>query len=481
MYIERTEENKTWVIKDDNEILWDIKLTSSLSISNAFDKVSELLNDMFSNVEGFDDWLRNVILRYKEEGLSSILLDECDNFYYFSEKYFNYLQIPIDTFIDKTKISKTSVVFYEEDLKELIILCISLKVYSIFSANSVQEYKVLDNTNTAIYRKLSSKCVELKLQDKIYNIIQSKVYRKYTSDRMLWTILAEFSIETPDNFIMSLFNFILNNLLVTIDINKNPVSFLTGAIDKSVSWLLKSSHGNMIYKNDSISIGDEIHSHDRYRDSFSIYCDNDLISKICRITYDILKVEKGLGDDVIDRITQDIEKMEYIYNYMKLTTLPLFEKSMNIPYDHLLQISPKNIAILGMFMHHVSVETRLIDTYPRILNYLICIPSPGANTASQTFTNMKSSYQMRYPEHFVNNYQNTTFGFKELTIKGKLIAHICGILSNTKKYLIDIYKCQPIKNISHYEFEKEVLAYFTRLYNDSLDLKLFKERINHYI
>jgi len=457
------------------------------SITNKFEVVVNLIDDMNKKVPGFSDWFITLFSNYVESNYNSdILLEEKNRFVEFSKSYIDILNIKFSDFSNIEKSSKTSIMFEKEDIKAIAVSSTCLKLYSIFwfgiektilpteeidqngqivvGEKEIETKLALpDNIHREFYRSLISPCIEIKTTTKMFQLIRSRIYRSSITDRYMWDLIKMAISETPETYVMTVFNFLMVNMLSTLSPNRNPVPFLVSIIDDSIRWLMRTIYKDKIVYGEAFSGSDDIYGSSLSKDSFYVYCCNDVVGKAAKIGMQLLEDKYKLNDEEFNKVRDRIDIVDMLTPPMKILTLPIASRIFEIPYKYLTTCLPKHALLIGIFLYELS-EGILDETFPIITEFLITVPTE----TDMKFLSTKSSYKIRNLEFIINNHK-PIFGFSSKTLKFNIMSNICGILSASKKNLVSIITGQPLKKITYLSLEDDIIKFYTSLYSNQLD------------
>ena len=86
--------------------------------------------------------------------------------------------------------------------------------------------------------------------------------------------------------ISHIFNFIINNIIVTCEVESNPIPYLISVIDESIKWFLKSIYKESIIYSDAISTQDV--NAVSGKDNLDTYAHNDTVGKLIILAHQSL-------------------------------------------------------------------------------------------------------------------------------------------------------------------------------------------------
>ena len=469
--------HKNWAIARLNDdgtfggIIVELNLNQS-SLTNKFEIVMDLFDDLNKTVPEFSNWYEDLLIRYIESSYNSeLLLKEAPKFCEMAESYVDAKNVNYSSFVDKSKTTKTSIFFDEDDIYSIAKVSTALKLYSVFWHD--ERLKLPENIHRKVYEQLIKPCLDSETTNKMFELIKSRTYSSTMTDRYIWDLIKMMVLETPESHIMTVFNFIMINLLPTSDITKNPIPYIKSSIDSSLSWLMCNVYKDKILYGEVFSGATDIYGSSSTKESFYLFCCNDLISKGAKLAMDILEKEYGINDSDFVTVRDRIDQVTIMQPHMKFVILPLISKVLDVPYKHLLSTSPKHIMLLGILMHHLAKDN-LSERFPIITEFLLAAPT------QKNFITVKSSYKLNNL-NFVIHDKNRMFGFNHgsiISLKYKVISPICGLLSTTKKSLISIIDGEPINKIKYFDLEKDVSTFFLELYSGKLNKEIERMKEN---
>lgn len=474
-------------LKENSKKNWDLKITkrlngkpleinldlSSSSLTNRFIVVKNVLEDISECIHGFDTWYFDMLKEYIESNYdSNIIIENLEFFKEFSTSYIEYKNIDYSQFIDLKKVSKTSIIFDEYDIKDIIIVSTCLKLYAIFQYDN--NICIPDNVNKEVYNYFLEDCTKNKVTDKIFELIKARIYLSSPPNRFIWDLVKLTTLEDEETSIMSVFNFLMSNLLSLLEYDKNPINYIITIANDSIKWMLKEIYKEKIIYDETISQTEDIYSSST-KNVFLLYCCNDVVSKCALAGIKLLEEQNTLDYDSFMELNDRINSIVVIDPVMKLFTIPIISKILDIPYQYLLTSPPKFITIIGAFIYLISKDI-FICKYPILGELLLCYPE------SSNFNIVKSSYKVRDINSILHD-KSTIFGINCKKMKYDIISPICGILSTSKKNLVSILDGRKISKVSYNELESDCIGFYSSLYSGKLD-KLFSEiseRIDEYL
>jgi len=282
----------------------------------------------------------------------------------------------------------------------------------------------------------------------------------------MWDMIKMAISETPQSYVMTIFNSLMINMVCILSVDKNPIPFLVSITDDSVRWLMRTVYKDRILYGEAFSSSDDIYGSSLSRDSFYVYCCNDIIGKAATEGMALLETEHLLDQAQFDNVRDRLDAIDILTPPMKLLTLPIASKVFEIPYKYLLTCTPKHALLIGVFLHHL-IKDVIGEDFPIITEFLIACPK------DVKFLSTRSSYRIRNTEFIIND-PTPVFGFKSRVLKFNIMSSICGVINASKKNLVSVITGLPLRKISYLNLEYDIVNFFTKLYSNQLD-NIFKQ------
>lgn len=487
---------------DEENPVREMNLLAS-SLTNKFEVVADFLDEVNEIFDDFGDWFTDLFDSYIKSNLNSeILFNKKEEMFEYGKRYVDYKNIDFSKFINMKKTTNTSILFDEGDLKQIAISSACLKLYGIFYCEGGKIDKVKhgkdiiipglrppDNQHKELFRYFTGNCVKQKTTDKIFQLMKARTFRSYLMDRYLWDLCKIKTSETPDSYIMTIFNYLMTQLFSTLNPDVNPVPYLNKIVDGSIGWLMKAAHDNKIIYGEAFSGTEDIYGGSHNQHSLFVYTCNDVLAKSTSIGMNILN--DGCSQFEMELIEDRIDKIDMIYPYMRLLNLPIINNVLEISYKHLLTIPPKHAILTSVFMYHLAHNTEFHKDFPYLTEYMICCPKFKDHSLTKraklsdnqskildksgntTLSSTKSSYRIRELSYILNN-NHLLFGFDCKYLRYSVISSVCGVISASKKNLISVINGRPLQRMKGTQIEDEVANFFNKLYSGNLE-PYFKE------
>ena len=456
--LNKTEKRKYDVVyingeEEENLVSLDLIFTPA---TNKFDKIVEFVEDCSLTLGAeFDDWFKSYITEYISSGYDSgIIKKNIPQITSLCDKYLEACEIDFDGYVDKGKVSKNSIFFDSPEIKKIVRVSNYLKLYFIISQDI--NLKLPIKFHREVYNELVAPITECDILHKLFKIVSSKTYKYNMSDSYMWEYIKTIYCKTTDMHIMSIFNFIVNNILVACDTRKNPIPFIITVVDESIRWILQS-----VYK-DAVVYSDTINTEDTYstpgKDNLKTYAYNDSIGKLVVIAYNYLE-DHGISDVSFNESVKANNEISLFSTYL---TYPILCKVLNIPYRHFLTIPAEHGYLLNILLYHHLPEG-FKRKYSTIINLLLFYNKNKAIS--------KTTYKIKDINHFTSTTGNF-LGFKNQMFVYEFYSSIVGKIARNS--YIGFKTGEEISNFPLAKLEKDLVSF----YNDYFDGKLdepFKE------
>jgi hypothetical protein len=439
-----------------SDVVVDLDLMFS-PITNKFFRLTEFVEGCSAKLgKDFDDWFVKMINDYKNSNYDYLVIRRnipelkahCD-------KYLELREINFEDYINRSKASKNSIFFDAEEIKKIIQASSYLKIY--FAIGQDQKMKLSNKFHKETYNKLIEDINDNSIIYKLFKIVSSKTYEYNYTDKYMWDYIKTIYCKTTDMHVFSIFNFIMNNILVTCKIDSNPIPYLISVIDESIKWILKN-----IYK-DAIIYSETISTQDVYtiqgKDNLSSYAHNDTIGKLLIISYNHLE---NIGVEKIEPFKNTINSLKEISLFANYITYPLLSKVLDIPYRHFLTLSVSNAYLLNLLVHYLLPE-EFKTKFPILSRMLLYY--------NKQKPILKTTYKVKNIDVFTETL-GTFLSFKNNITPYDFYSSIIGKLSrNTYSSFIND---QEIVNFPLAKLEVDIIKFYNDYFDNRLD-PLFDE------
>ena len=417
----------------------------------------DTLNDQY---EEFKIWFEKFVKNYLNKKVDQKgFLKACDVFLLYSENYVNSLETDYHKFVNHSKRSKTSLIFSEEEIKNIIISSTALKIYSIFSYD--MGLRLTEDNHKEVYNKLINRLMNTDTVDKIYQLIRSRASGSSVNNKYVWDMIKVNMSETPESFSMQVFNYMMSHLYPGLKPENNPVAYIVAVIDDKLMWLMKTIINKKIIYGEMFGDGGEIHNNSIAKNTLHIKCCNDTLAKASAASLNLLRTEYGLSEEQLIEVNERLDEMIMIYPHMSRFTIPIISKVLDIPVTFLEKSPPKHIVLTGILMYECGREI-LLPRFPILSEYLLC------TSKTKFLSNDKSAYVIKSPEYAINS-EASIFGFSSKVIMFQVCSCICGVLNACRKHMIYLTDGKPLTKFNFDCLESETAAFYGDLYSDKLN------------
>jgi hypothetical protein len=460
-------EPKVWsLVKNDEEKI-QIKLHSS-SITNKFEIVVKFINNLIESDKTFGEWFYNFINECQDENIRAVVIDKnIDKIKEFVNNYIEHTAFDYSKFVDETKAKKGSILFNVSEIKEIIKLSSYLKIYS-FISNS-ENLNVSDTVHKFMYNRFAENIIKTDVASKIFDVVKTKTFRYNMTDKFMWDYIKAIQCKDIGIHVVEIFNFIMNNIIILCEEDKNPIIYFIGVIDESVKWFLRSVYKGSIVYDDSISTED---IHGINADNLRTYSFNDTLGKLKGIAYkkvySELEFENSNNlpdkDNHLVNFTQRIESIEYISPLCNSILYPLLSKITGITYVHFITISPEHAAILSFYLN-MLLQKVFKTEYKSLFTLLDYYPT--------TSPSVSTSYQIKSVQDFLNfsNKVKNFYGFDSvIQFVYKSISHFIGRVSRIS--FCHLLTGQKLSGIPLSKVEQDMITFFTLFFSGKIDAQI---------
>jgi len=438
---------------EDNNRREIVKLDLMFSpITNKFERLIDFVEDCSVKIgKDFDNWLIKFLDDYKASNYDySVVKNNIDQLMIYSDQYVELCNINFNAYINKSKVSKNSIFFDHDEIKKIIQVANYLKLYFLISQDGT--LKLPSKFHKEVYNKLVKKITDCAIVYKLYKIVSSKTYEYNHSDKYMWDYIKTIYCKTTDMHIMSIFNFIMNNILVTCSTNSNPIPYLISVIDESIKWILKN-----IYK-DAIVYSETISTQDVYtiqgKDNLNSYAHNDTIGKLLITAYNKLD-EIGIED--LDKFKSTVGALKEISLFANYISYPILSKVLNIPYRHFLTIPVSNSYLLNILVYSY-LPTEFKDKYSTISKMLLFYNNERPIS--------KTTYKIKNIKEFLDSF-GTFLSFKNNMTAYDTYSSIIGKLS--RNTYVSFVNDRKITNFPLAKLESDIVLFYNDYFNNRLD------------
>ena len=395
-------------------LICNLDLTFS-PVTNKFERLTDFVEDCSIKLGAeFDTWFIKLLVDYKTSNFDYLIIKQnIPELKMMCDKYLDLCNVNFDDYINKSKISKNSIFFDASEIKKIIQASNYLKLYFIIATDN--EMKLVNKFHKETYNKLIEDInTNNNIIYKLFKICSSKTYEYQFSDRYMWDYIKTIYCKTTDMHVFTIFNFLMNNILVTCNTTSNPIPYLISVIDTSISWILKN-----IYR-DSIIYSDTISTQDVYtiqgKDNLASFSHNDTIGKLLIISYNQLD---KIGIENIEKFKTSLSNLKEVSLFANYVTYPILSKVLDIPYRHLLTLSVSNAYLLNSLLFYLLPD-EFKKKYPEMCKMLLYY--------NKHKPILKTTYKVKNIDIFTETME-TFLGFKSMSPAYNIYSSILGRIS----------------------------------------------------
>ncbi len=383
-------EKKIWhVANDENSDLIQVELISS-SVTNKFRIVADFVGKMIEANPEFGTWFYKWLedCGSRDPRRTPRAFSEIETVKAFVDQYLDSQDLNLEAFVDKSKAKKNTIFFTVENIDSILRLSSYLKVYSfLLNAAPVkpdEEDEVKFNLypgptrHKEIYNTLAKNLIRSDVTNKIFDVIKTRTFKYNMSDRFMWEYIKTLHGKDMNVHIIETFNFIMNNIIILCEVDKNPIVYFVSVIEESIKWFLKSVYRGTIVYDDTIATQDIHGIHVNNVMSFSY---NDTLGRLKVIASDFATKEmennnriKMLDENqrLIDFVAV-LKEISWVSPLAQCLVYPLLSKITDVTYIHFNTLSPEYAAPITYYVHSLLKKVfkgnyreifSLLDYYP---------------------------------------------------------------------------------------------------------------------
>jgi len=456
---------KEWeIIYDKNESIQ--LLLKPSSVTNKFHIVIEYIKGMADfHGDVFSEWFVKLLKDCKDSEKRPMAIADCvEPIKEFSDAYLDSLNIDYDKFVDITKAKKNSILFMGPEIKQIIRLSCYLKVYS-FISNS-EDVDLGKKRHRNIYNKFAKDVIETDIVSKIFDVVKTKTFRYNLTDRFMWDYIKTIQCKDIGIHIIEIFNFIMNNIIILCEVDKNPITYFVGVIDESVKWFLRSVYKGTIVYDDEISTED---IHGTHINNLRSYSFNDTLGRLKSIAFEkiyekldqenVMTINDQTDQYIID-FNNRLSAIKHISPLSACLVFPILSKMTQISYVHFKTVSPEHSAVLSYYLNCLLQKVFKTD-YKSLFALLDYYPEsqPSMNTTYK----IKSIHEFIGAQDKLQNF----YGFNVKILPHKILCHFVGRVSRINfKHLLT---GQKLSGIPLGKVETDMIHLYTKLFADDCE------------
>ena len=462
------------ILNEDEELLKTTLISST--ITNKFYLVTNFIECISKNCEGFDEWFVEYIKDYSSEiERYPVIERNVDKIKFFVDEYLKIKNIDFNLFVDESKAKKSSILFSSDEIEKIIKLSSYLKIYSLF-ANS-EDLKLDQRLHRKIYNEFAKEVLDSEVVNKIFTIIKTKTFRYNLTDKYMWDYIKMIQCKTIDVHVIEIFNFIMNSILVLCEDDRNPITYFVSVVQESINWFLRSVYKGQIVYDDTVSTED---IHGSNVDNLKTYAYNDTLGRLKGIAfeqiYDTLErsaillfpkqteIENNSDKSIID-FQNRISKIEFVSPLTETIVYPILSQITSIPYGHFKTLAADHAIVLSVYVQNLMRKVFKNADFKNLLSLLSYYPDE--------VTAIATTYKVKDMETFINFSQSVKnfFGFETKIILGNMLGFFIGRVSRV--HFINIFDGKPLIGVPLSKIESEMIQFYTMMFankfNDEIE------------
>lgn len=457
---------KEWnVISQESEPI-KVRLSPS-SVTNKFFIVTSFIERVAEyHGEAFSKWFISLLEQCQDEDKrAQAVANNVEKLKEFSDAYFESLEIDYSQFVDESKAKKNSILFYGDEIKEIIRLSCYLKIYAVIS-NSV-DLSLGKHLHKQIYNKFALGIVETEIISKIFNVVKTKTFRYNLTDRFMWDYISTIQCKDIGVHIIEIFNFIMNNIIILCEEDKNPITYFVGVIDESVKWFLRSVYKGSIVYDDSISTED---IHGIHVNNLITYSFNETLGRLKAIAFEKIFEELEKDNVKIDESDQyniefnnRLSAIRHISPLCQSLIFPVLAKMTKISYVHFKTISAEHSAVLSYYTNRLFQKVFKGD-YKNLFSLLDYFPL-SAPSLSTTYK-IKSIHDYIKIQDKIQDF----YGFNTKTLPHKALCHFVGRVSRIN--FCHLLTGRKLSGIPLSKVETDMVYFYSLFFANQLDKEM---------
>ena len=460
---------KEWNIISNEDEPINLPLTAS-SVTNKFNIVTDFILRLAEyHGEDFSKWFISFVRDCTDETKrAATVTKNVDIIKEYVDTYLESTNMDYNQFVDETKAKKNSILFRGPEIAQIIKLSSYLKVYSVVS-NS-ENYALGKQLHRTIYNRFADEIIRTEVVSKIFDVVKTKTFRYKLTDKFMWEYIKTIQCKDIGIHIIEIFNFIMNNIIILCEEDKNPITYFVGVVDESVKWFLRSVYKGSIVYDDEISTED---IHGINVNNLVTYSYNDTLGRLKGIAFEKIynelekenstKMEKDDTDQYIINFHNRLSTINYISPLCGCLVFPILSKMTRITYVHFKTVSGEHAATLSYYLNTLLQKVfqgeyknlfTLLDYYP--------LSSPSVNT----------TYKIKSIHDYINiqNKYKNFYGFNTKKMPHKILCHFVGRVSRIN--FSHLLTGQKLPGIPLGKVESDMIRFYTLYFSGQLNDKI---------
>ena len=460
---------KEWDLIVNEDESYKIFLSAS-SVTNKYHIVTDFIMRVAEfHGEEFSEWFVNLYKNCIDETKrAATVSDNVDVIKKYVDTYLDETDFDYDQFVDESKAKKSSILFRGPEIEKIIRLSCYLKVYSIISNN--EKLALGKKLHRSVYNKFAGDIIQSEIVSKIFDVIKTKTFRYKLTDKFMWEYIKTIQCKDIGIHIIEIFNFIMNNIIILCEEDKNPITYFVGVVDESVKWFLRSVYKGSIVYDDEISTED---IHGININNLVTYSYNDTLGRLKGIAFEKIydqlerenaaKMEQDDTDQYIINFHNRLSTINYISPLCGCLVFPILSKMTRITYVHFKTVSGEHAVTLSYYLNSL-LQKVFIGEYKNLFTLLDYYPlsQPSINT----------TYKIKSIHDYINiqNKFKNFYGFNTKTLPHKILCHFVGRVSRIN--FTHLITGEKLPGIPLGKVESDMIKFYTLYFSGQLNDKI---------
>lgn len=459
---------KEWTINYNEFIPVKITLVPS-TIERKFFIVSTFLQNLSQECVGFSEWFMNWLHNCKDpDKRPKEVVDNIDTIKNYVNQYLQKKDIDYNSFVDETKIKKNSIFFSGDEIAKISRVSCYLKIYSIIY--NTEEFRLGLRLHKDIYNRFVEDFAGTTIVRKIFNIVKTRTFRYNQTDKFMWDYIKTVQCKDIGTHVVEIFNFIMNQILVICEENRNPISYFVGVIDESLKWFLRAVYKGSIVYEDTISTED---IQGINVDNLKTYSYNDTLGRLKGIAFEkvhemiqkqlLLPTTETYNDKAMVEFNERLRTIAFVSPLSETLVYPILSKALNIPYSYFRTLSPEHASVISAYMYELLRKVFGID-YKYLFALLQYYPTkqPAIST----------TYKIKSISDYIDiqNELKSFFGFKTMILPHTILCHFIGRMSRVD--FCNLLDGRKLGGIPLSKIETDSVSFYSLLFAGKLDQKI---------
>ena len=439
------------------------------SVTNKYHLVTDFIERVADfHGEAFGDWFVELIDDCNSsEKRTEAIFSSIKSIKTFSDTFLDSLGIDYSQFVDESKAKKNSILFKAEEIQDIIRLSCYLKIYSVISNN--EDLKIGKKLHKEVYNKFTNHIVEADIASKIFDVVKTKTFRYNLTDKFMWDYIKTIQCKDIGIHIIEIFNFIMNNIIILCEEDKNPITYFVGVIDESVKWFLRSVYKGTIVYDDEIATED---IHGTHINNLKTYSFNDTLGRLKSIAFEkiyeqldqenIMTINDQTDQYIID-FNNRLSNINHISPLCSCLVFPVLSQITKISYVHFKTISPEHSAVLSYYLNRL-LEKVFKSEYKSLFSLLDYYP--------ETQPSLNTTYKIKSIHDFINSQNDTKnfYGFNVKLFPHKILCHFIGRVSRIN--FNNLLTGKKLSGIPLSKVETDMISFYTMFFAGKLTGKI---------